>query len=137
MRGATVWIIGACLLFLAWYVTRPSIPPHPALVSIKERMRFLKPEYGNIPLREAQSSYTENKSTIYICLQDPSTKKYYSINTLMYVTLHELAHVISTKYGHGDEFKENFQTLLNHANRLGIYDSSIPMPPTYCGVIAT
>ena len=132
----TLWIFCASLLILIWYVTKPTIPLHPALVHIKERISFLNPKYGDIPLREGKSSYTENKSTIYICLRDPKSRKYYDINTLMYVSLHELAHVISHQYGHGDEFKENFDKLLNYAETRGIYDRHIPMPKTYCGVEA-
>lgn len=132
----TLVTTGIFIFIVIWYVTRPSLPQHPALINIKERLRILDPNYVNIPIREGQSSYTENKSTIYICLKDPKSQRYYDINTLMYVTLHELSHVISTKYGHGNEFKTNFQKILKYAEYKGVYDSSIPMPKTYCGVSA-
>ena len=39
---------------------------------------------------------------------------------LMYVLLHELAHVLSQYQGHGDEFDATFDMILDTAKRLGI-----------------
>ena len=56
------------------------------------------------------------------------------MNTLMYVALHELAHVVNSTHGHDDEFKKNFAKLLERATQLGIYDPTKPLPEYYCGV---
>ena len=42
-------------------------------------------------------------------------------NTLMFVALHELAHVISVTIGHNDEFWTDFKFLLKEAWEIGIY----------------
>lgn len=107
---------------------------HPVLNRIRENFRKLNPEYANIPLYEGNSSYTENKSTITMCLKNPENGKYYDMNTLMYVALHELGHMVSKTHGHNEEFKRNFNTLLRQAENLGIYDPQKPIPPTYCGI---
>lgn len=107
---------------------------HPILKQVSENFTVLNPKYGNIPLQEGGSAYTENKEVITLCLRDPITNKYYDMNTIMYVALHELAHVISETHGHNDEFKKNFALILREASRKKIYDPRRNIPTTYCGV---
>jgi hypothetical protein len=110
----------------------------PMVLQIKTNLSKLNPQYKNLDIRSGNSAYTENKKIIYICLKDPYTGKYYTMNTLMYVTLHELAHLVSKNYdpNHGKEFKEQFNQILKQAAGVGIYDPKIPIPTTYCGVEA-
>lgn len=105
---------------------------HPLLDQVRMNFTKINPKYGEIPLRTGDSAYTENKEVITLCLVDPETKKEYDINTITYVALHELAHVISTSVGHGDEFKKNFAALLKKGTELGIYDPRKPIPGSYC-----
>lgn len=107
---------------------------NPTLRKVRENFMKISPEYGDIPLKEGSSSYTENKSVIYLCLRDPDTNNEYDINTIMYVAIHELAHTISKTHGHNDEFKANFAATLRKAAKLGIYDPSKSIPTKYCGV---
>jgi len=110
---------------------------HPVLNEISRRFSLLSPKYGNIPLKSGNKSYTEDKTIITLCLVDPETKKYYDINILMYVALHELSHCVTKADGtqsHGDEFKNNFVSLLKQASNIGIYDPKQTIPLTYCGV---
>lgn len=139
MKARTILIILsiALVVLIILYLISPKNYKneyHPILEQIRENFSRLNPEYANIPLRTGDSAYTEDKAVITMCLKDPDTGKYYDINTLMYVALHELAHVVTTSQGHGDEFKRNFAILLNQAAKEGIYDPNIPIPPTYCGV---
>ena len=110
---------------------------YPKLAQISANYAAIDPVYGNIPLREGSSAYTENKSVITICLKDPQTGHEYDMNTLMYVALHELAHATTREEGHGEAFKARFQELLKKGYQLGFYDPNIPMPPAYCGVRAS
>lgn len=111
---------------------------HPILVKIKENFAKINPMYQTIPIVDGDSSYTENKETITLCLVNPENGKYYDMNTLMYVALHELAHVItnntSEEDSHGPEFQRNFDMLLKKAKSLGFYNPNIPIPSTYCNV---
>lgn len=126
----------ALLLISAAALTRRSYysENHPILNKIKENFGRLNPEWRKIPLRKGKSSFTEDKSVITLCIENPDTGKYYDMNTLMYVALHELAHVNSSEIGHGEEFKKKFSELLRNAKNAGIYNPSIPIPLTYCGM---
>ena len=79
-----------------------------------------------------------DKKNIHLCLRSRDEKReIYDINTLMYVVLHELAHVISTEIGHGEEFKRIFKTLVQDAISIEIYkyvDYS-KNNVDYCGMI--
>ena len=110
---------------------------NPILDEIRERFRMIKPEYAKIPLRTGKSSYTDYKTLITLCLINPKTQKYYNINVIMYVALHELAHVITKdKEGddHGPIYKKNFAELLDIAKEKGVYDARVTIPETYCGI---
>jgi hypothetical protein len=107
----------------------------PMLMKIRNNLMKVDPKYGDYPLYESNTgSYSENKSTITLCLKDPKTGKYYDMNTLMYVALHEIAHTQATNYGHGDEFKTVFANILKRAERVRIYDPKKPIVQSYCGL---
>ena len=42
-------------------------------------------------------------------------------NTIMFVIIHELAHIMTTSIGHTKEFWDNMKYLLEEANKLGLY----------------
>lgn len=120
-----------------FFITRPprdDTDKEPMLLKVRQNFSLLDPDYTKIPLAEGGSSYTENKSAITLCLRDPETGELYDINTIMYVALHELAHVISKNHGHGSEFKDNFEKILKKAASIGIYDPTRSIPSNYCGI---
>lgn len=57
------------------------------------------------------------------------------LNTLTFVALHELAHIMTKSIGHKQEFWENFKFLLTNANDAGIYNPQDykSNPTEYCG----
>ena len=60
-------------------------------------------------------------------------------NTIMFVAIHELAHIMTLSQGHTDEFWGHFKFLLKHATRLNIYKSVDyeKEPEEYCGIEVT
>lgn len=105
------------------------------LTSLKETLGVIDQKFLKLDIREGDSSYTEDKRTIYLCLKDPTTGEYYSMNTLVYVTLHEIAHFLNhTNYGHTPEFNKIFNSLLCRAVSMGVYDPMAPHADWYCGV---
>jgi len=106
----------------------------PLLEQIRFNFSLLNPDYQKVPLKIGNSSYTENKEVIYLCLRHPKSGEEYNLNIMMYVALHELAHYISKSYGHNEEWKKNFQKLLDDATKLGIYDPNEIIPVDYCGI---
>ncbi len=82
------------------------------------------------------SSYTISKQEVALCLRQNQNGSLYDINTLMYVVVHEYAHVMSEGLGHDVEFIKNFAVLLRIAVALKQYiqvDYS-KRPVNYCGL---
>lgn len=87
---------------------------------------------------KTMTSYSVNKGEkIILCLRDVSNFKIHDINTLMYVAIHELAHVACPEYGHTQLWQEIFADLLKEAIRIGVYDDEnyVMTPKNYCGMI--
>jgi hypothetical protein len=82
-------------------------------------------------LYKGTQSYTINKQKIYLCLKDENGE-YYNINTLIFVTLHEIAHVICVEIGHTELFDNIFNALLQRASKLNLYDPTKPITQNYC-----
>jgi len=83
------------------------------------------------------TSYTVNKGErIVMCIRSPDTGEFYDMNTIMYVAIHELAHVACPEFGHTKLFAKIFAMLLKNATRLGIYNDQnyLVSPMPYCGI---
>lgn len=114
-------------------------------------IKYLRQNYSNMAISEAVindnfTTYTINKKHIHICLRSRDQyKKLYDINDLMYVTIHELAHMCNYTIegtpinGHGIEFQKIFKKLTKDAIKLGIYHYSDynRYPKEYCGINIT
>jgi hypothetical protein len=84
------------------------------------------------------TAYSENKGEkIAFCLNTSKEgNKLIDINTLTFVALHELSHIMTKSIGHKQEFWQNFKFLLQNAKEAGIY-SPIDYkknPKQYCGM---
>lgn len=96
------------------------------------------------PLLKGYTAYTVNKKDIYLCLKTRDTvQKVYPVNVLMYVTLHELAHMCNYDsqgnqiLGHGKEFIDTFKCLVQDAINCGVYtkEDYSQKPIDYCGLV--
>jgi hypothetical protein len=92
------------------------------------------------------TSYSENKGQkIVICLRDkndPPAYPFVDMNTVMFVVLHEMAHLMTAELSsgkHTPEFWANFRRLLEDASRIGIYTpvNYSKSPVDYCGMKIT
>ena len=87
------------------------------------------------------TSYSVNKGEkIVFCLRSRNSKEdLVQENTMMFVALHELAHVMTKSIGHTDEFWNNFKFLLKHAIAHGLYvkQDFKKKPVKYCGTMIT
>jgi hypothetical protein len=83
------------------------------------------------------TSYTVNKgSNIYMCIRErDENNRLIDENTLFFVALHELAHVMTISINHEEEFWTNFKFLLRHAikNKYYTYHPYHVEPKKYCG----
>jgi len=87
------------------------------------------------------TSYSLNKGEkIVLCIRHKNEKEdLVDLNTLMFVVLHELAHLESISIGHNKEFWDNMNELLKTGIKLGIYDyvDYKQNPIKYCGINVT
>jgi len=84
------------------------------------------------------TSYSIDKGEeIHLCLRDKESLKLHKINILMFVTIHELGHIMSKTYGHNDEFNKNFIFLLKNSVKIGVYQNIdySKVNKEFCGMI--
>ena len=98
-------------------------------------------EFKESPFEKGTSSFTINKGELVsLCLrQKNKPKDIHDLNTLMFVVIHELGHVMTVSEGHTQEWMDNFRFLLREAEKCGIYE---PVDYSreninYCGVDVT
>ncbi len=84
-----------------------------------------------IGLYKGDKSYTINKSKIFLCLRD-ANGEYYGNNTLVFVLLHEIAHVLCSEEHHTPLFQDILDELVHKAIRYDLYDPSDPVEDNYC-----
>lgn len=70
------------------------------------------------------TAYSENKGEkIAFCLTETKNgKKLIDLDTLTFVAIHELSHLMTKSIGHKLEFWQNFKFLLENAKEGGIYE---------------
>lgn len=125
-------IIIIIIFFMLTRIVEEFKKEDPVLLIIRNRLRPLDPKaVDRIVLLEDTKSYTINKKKVYLCLKDENGD-YYDENMLMFVAIHELAHVLCDEIGHTDKFQSIFQNLLNKASDLQIYDPSVAPIQNYC-----
>ena len=85
------------------------------------------------------TAYSENKGEkLAFCLnRDKKDNSHLiDINTLTFVAIHELSHVMTKSIGHKSEFWENFKFLLEEAKAAGIHSpvDYKKSPKEYCSM---
>jgi hypothetical protein len=103
--------------------------------------RFNPDRFSENDLDASSTSYSENKGDkIVICMRH-KTPPYQLVdeNTVTYVILHEMAHLMTTTIGHTPEFWANFRRILMDASGVGIYTpvNYAKSPVSYCGMEIT
>ena len=88
------------------------------------------------------TAYSENKGQkIAFCLnkQKEDNDNLIDENTLMFVALHEMAHVASKSIGHNTEFWDNFTFLIGEAEEFNLYQpvDYSKKNAEYCGMTIT
>jgi len=133
-----VLILILVILFLLWiwFLCKRQedfdLQADPKLFYIREQLKQLEPDVvPRLRFYRGKKSYTINKQKVYLCLKDQH-QNYYNDNMLMYVAIHELAHVLCPEIGHTQKFHDIFQQLLDRAEQIGIYRSDLPIDKDYC-----
>ena len=105
---------------------------------IKVLQESFNPEYitENIP-GSIYVAYSVNKGEeLSLCIREKGSEKFIDNNTIIFVAIHELAHIMTPETGHTPLFWDNMKYLLEKASSQGIY---MPInysesPVKYCGM---
>ncbi len=93
------------------------------------------------PDSEHTSSTVNKGESIHMCLRqrEGPDESLVNENVMMFVALHEFAHICTESIGHDSDFWNNFGWLLKEAEGMGIYQYTdfAAHPVSYCGVYIT
>ena len=112
---------------------------------IREYINTIKNKFDYIIFRESTdnskfTSYSINKGEeIVFCLRSKNDDKIHNVNELMYVAIHEIAHVGCPEIGHTPLFRRINKELLKYAIECDVYvfkDYNLH-PEDYCGIELT
>jgi len=88
------------------------------------------------------TSYSVNKGeSIHLCLRqrEANDESLVSEEVMIFVSIHEMSHILTESVGHGPDFWNNFAWLLKEAESIGIYkhQNFKSHPVKYCGMSIT
>jgi hypothetical protein len=118
------------------YYLKNKYPDDPRVIKLVENFNPQKIS-ETLPTSEL-TAYSENKGEkVAFCLNKTKNgNKLIDLDTLTFVSLHELAHVMTTSIGHKQDFWQNFKFLLENAKAAKIHDpvDYKKQPQEYCGM---
>jgi hypothetical protein len=83
-------------------------------------------------------AYSVNKGEqLSLCLRDAKTDEFLDMNIIIFVAIHELAHIMTDEIGHTQKFWDNMKFLLEKAIELNVYTpvNYKDDPQDYCGLL--
>ena len=82
-------------------------------------------------------AYSVNKGEeLSICIREKDTENFIDNNTIIFVAIHELSHIMTDELGHTELFWDNMKYLLEKGSLVGIYKKIDynKYPVMYCGM---
>ena len=82
------------------------------------------------------TAYSVNKGEqLSLCLRNVKDNTFIDNNTIYFVAIHELAHIMTDEIGHTPKFWSNMKYLLHKAHEIGVYNpvDYKKKPVDYCG----
>lgn len=133
----TIGFLTLCFSLISLFIINKDIKVYydPLIEKLSKDLEKIYPDLSkkDIIILGANDTFTENKQKIFICLRKKDGE-YYDYNTLLYIAIHELAHVLTSAYdNHGEDFTQSFTALLFRAKQLGLYDETKKINYDYCG----
>lgn len=113
-------------------------PQDPRVQRLKDRYNpenVLEGAPGNG--KDTSFSIAKGRKIVFCLRSAKNPDVIHDINILMFVAIHELAHLASVSYGHNREFVNNFKFLLIESENLGIYknENYYRKPVEFCGMV--
>lgn len=107
----------------------------------KEGIQQLKDNFNSQNITEnlpggKYTAYSVNKGEeLAICLRNIPDETFIDKNLIIFVSIHELAHVMTDEVGHTTKFWNNMRYLLEQGESIGIYrpEDYRKNPQMYCG----
>lgn len=107
----------------------------------KEGVQQLKSNFNSHNIIEnapggQYTAYSVNKGEqLALCLRNADDDRFVETNLILFVSIHELAHVMTNEVGHTDKFWNNMKYLLEQAEKIGVYkpEDYGTNPKMYCG----
>jgi predicted metal-dependent hydrolase len=106
----------------------------------KIKLKLPNVKISETPIDSQYTSYSINKGEeLVLCIRDKSTRQIHNINELLYVAIHEIAHIGCPEIGHTDLFKDFNLFLLEKAvcYKLYKYIDYAKYNKNYCGITLT
>ena len=108
----------------------------------KENINLIKNNIDSVIIKEtpktsSYTSYSVNKGEeLYLCIRSKNTNEIHDINDLLYVAIHEIAHIGCPEIGHTNLFFKINLYLLKKAVEFNLYkyDNYNNNPKEYCGI---
>lgn len=107
-----------------------------------EYITIITKKLNTVFIREVEkdspyTSYSVNKGEeLVFCLRNKETFEFYDYNKILYVAVHEIAHIGCPEVGHTKLFFELNRYLLETAQQIGLYSYNDynTIPEEYCGI---
>lgn len=108
----------------------------------KENINLIKNKIDDVKFKETPkssnyTSYSVNKGEeLFLCIRSKKTNEIHDINDLLYVAIHEIAHIGCPEIGHTNLFFKINLYLLKKAVEFNLYkyDNYNSNPKEYCGI---
>lgn len=126
-------IVKSCLKLIDHLVKK--YPDHPDIKRLKKNFNPENVSEGSP--ENGYTSYSVNKGEkIILCIRQKHSDEFVDMNAVLYVSIHELAHLMTSELGHTQKFWDNFKFILQEAVEIGVYQkvdyAKNPVP--YCGI---
>lgn len=83
------------------------------------------------------TAYSVNKGEqLALCLRNVKDDTFIELNLILFVAIHEIAHVMTDEIGHTPKFWKNMKYLLEEGEKIGVYtpEDYEKYPKMYCGM---
>ena len=115
------------------------------LIENYQYIKMIRKRLPNSIIKESSAnseytSYSINKGEqLVFCLRSKTNNKLHNINDIMYVAVHEIAHIGCPEIGHTQLFKNINKFLLERAVKKGLYkfENYRKTQKEYCGITLT
>jgi hypothetical protein len=113
ISGIVIFLI--TMLFIK--IKENLLPYDPKVDELKRKLALVHPKAKQLQFYTDKKSYTINKKKMHLCVKDENNE-YYDDNMLIYVSLHELSHVLCNEIGHTPKFWAIFEDILDKAEKV-------------------